>query len=118
MAKRDVQRLFGRRVKELRKLKRLTQEQLAEAIGRSVDTVSNIERGSSLTRISTADAIAVTLGVTLGEMFEADDRPIEVERARAKRERLRQLLDLARSLDPVALDALIDMARTVSTLRR
>ena len=40
--------IMGDRVKELRKKKRLTQEQFAEKIGVSVQYVSEIERGISM----------------------------------------------------------------------
>lgn len=56
-------------MKELRKSRHLTQEQLAEKINRTVDTVSNIERGFSSTRITTAQEIAHILGVELSELF-------------------------------------------------
>jgi transcriptional regulator with XRE-family HTH domain len=36
---------FGRRLRQLRRQKDLTQEQLAETAGISVDMLSNIERG-------------------------------------------------------------------------
>lgn len=39
---------FGRRLRQLRRQKDLTQEQLAEAAGISVDMLSNIERGIQL----------------------------------------------------------------------
>lgn len=39
-------------------------------IGKSLNTVSNIERGVSSTGIETMDAIAVALGVDLAELFE------------------------------------------------
>lgn len=69
MGNENVQRQFGRRVHALRKKKGLTQEQLAEAIGKSVDTISNIERGFSSTRIKTAEVIANVLGVTVADLF-------------------------------------------------
>ena len=118
MAKRDVQSRFGRRVRELRKQKGLTQEQLAEAIGRSVDTVSNIERGSSLTRISTVAAIADVLGVSMSGMFESADDQLMAERDRSKARRLARLIETARSLDAAALDALTEIAKVVHSIRR
>lgn len=118
MAKRDVQSRFGRRVRELRKQKGLTQEQLAEAIGRSVDTVSNIERGSSLTRISTVAAIADALGVSMSGMFESPEDQLVAERDRSKARRLARLIEAARSLDSAALDALTEIAKVVHSIRR
>jgi len=48
----ELKRRFGKRVQGLREAQGLTQEQLAARIQRSVDTVSNIERGA--TRIEVA----------------------------------------------------------------
>lgn len=70
MAPRNHQRLFGNRVKALRKARSLSQEELAEAIGKSVDTISNIERGFNSTRISTVFDIADALHVSFVELFD------------------------------------------------
>lgn len=75
----DFKRLFGLRVQAFRRRSNLTQEELAERIGRSVDTVSNLERGASSTRIETAFRIADALGVGILDLFdvgpaEAPDR--------------------------------------------
>ncbi len=61
---------FGKRVQRLREAAGLTQEALAERIGRSVDTVGNIERGINATRIEIAYLLAINLGVTLPELFD------------------------------------------------
>jgi transcriptional regulator with XRE-family HTH domain len=68
----DLKQSFGKRVQQLRKLQKLTQEQLAEAAGLSVDSVSNIERGFSSTRIENVGALAKALKVSLPELFEFD----------------------------------------------
>ena len=65
----ELKRRFGKQVQGLREAKGLTQEQLADRIGRSVDTVGNIERGVNATRIEVAYQIAVELGVTLPDLF-------------------------------------------------
>ncbi|NVJ91096.1 MAG: helix-turn-helix transcriptional regulator [Methylocystaceae bacterium] len=70
----DIQKAFGKRVRKLRKEKGLTQEQLAQSIDRSVDTISNIERGFSATKLSTAGVLAEQLGVELYDLFSADHK--------------------------------------------
>ncbi|MGO9203783.1 MAG: helix-turn-helix domain-containing protein [Limisphaerales bacterium] len=40
-----LQKKLGRRIAELRRTRKLTQEQLAEAVGCSVEFISLIERG-------------------------------------------------------------------------
>ena len=68
---------FGRRLRAFRKLKQMTQVDLARAIGVSVATIGSIERG---TRQPTADlvgAIASALSIDAEELYgpaaRADD---------------------------------------------
>ena len=88
----ELKRRFGRRVQELREARGLTQEQLAARIGRSVDTVSNIERGVNATRIEIAHQLAVELGVRLPDLFDLDDEPDLHEQER--REAIRGIIEL------------------------
>ena len=71
----ELKRRFGKHVQGLREAKGLTQEQLADRIGRSVDTVSNIERGVNATRIEVAYQIASELGVRLPDLFDFEPVP-------------------------------------------
>lgn len=90
------QRALGRRIKTLRKERKLSQEDLAELIGRSVDTVSNIERGFSSTRISTAFELADALKVSFIDLFDwvetAKLTPLQKSRAELV-EKFRVLLE-------------------------
>lgn len=69
----EFKRRFGARVQTLRRQRGMTQEQLAEAIGKSTDTVSNIETGRLSTRIDTALRIAQSLGVEIPRLFDVDN---------------------------------------------
>lgn len=80
--KRDI----GLRIRARRLERRLTQEQLAEAIDRSVETVSNLERGVSLPNDATLDRLAQALDVSIDDLFNerragGSKRPIEFFRA-------------------------------------
>jgi transcriptional regulator with XRE-family HTH domain len=70
MEHQELKQQFGARVRSLRRRKGLTQTRLADLIGKSLDTVSNIERGVSSTGIETMAYIAVALGVDLAELFD------------------------------------------------
>lgn len=78
----ELKRRFGRKVHGLREAKGLTQDQLASRIGRSIDTLSNVERGVSSTRIETAYQLAQALEVRLADLFDIEDEasPVESER--------------------------------------
>lgn len=54
----------GRKIKELRDKKRLSQAELAEMIDVSTPYISNIENGHKFLKIETLVAICNTLGVT------------------------------------------------------
>lgn len=69
MNKEKLHKEFGKLVQFYRKEKGLTQEDLAEAIDKSVETVSNIERGFASTRIATAADIARVLDIELQQLF-------------------------------------------------
>ncbi|GJE60462.1 helix-turn-helix transcriptional regulator [Methylobacterium trifolii] len=75
----ELKRRFGKHVHGLREAKGLTQEQLADRIGRNVDTVGNIERGVNATRIEVAYQIAIELGVRFPDLFafESEIEPTE-----------------------------------------
>ena len=58
------------KLRTIRKSRKLTQENLADRIVRSVDAISNIERAKSLPSLEMLQAIAAELDVTIGEFFE------------------------------------------------
>ncbi len=60
---------FGNRVRELRIAKGLSMERLAELAGIEYSQVSRVEFGQINTTISTANALAVGLGLSLYELF-------------------------------------------------
>lgn len=59
---------IGKRIKEFRKGKGLTQEKLAEISGIEPSNISHIERGATKPSLPTLVAIANALGVTLDEL--------------------------------------------------
>ena len=61
---------FGSNLKKIRNEKKITQEKLAFSIGVEISQISRIERGLLNTSISTAEAIAVCLDVSLKELFD------------------------------------------------
>ncbi|WP_413208163.1 helix-turn-helix transcriptional regulator [Rhodospirillum sp. A1_3_36] len=73
---RELKRKFGKHIQALRKKAGLTQEGLAEAIGKSVDQMGNIERGATATRLDTAQALADFLGVSLSDLFSFEERGV------------------------------------------
>jgi transcriptional regulator with XRE-family HTH domain len=68
----SLQRRFAARVKEVRRHRGLTQQQLAERIERSTNAVSSLERGLSLPTFDTLERLAATLKIPVHEFFAAD----------------------------------------------
>ena len=62
-------KLFGKRIKELRKQKKLTQEQLGELVGIDYKQIGNIETGTYFTTMPTLEKIAAALEVEIFELF-------------------------------------------------
>ncbi len=82
----EKKREIGLRIRAHRLEWRLTQEQLAERIDRSVETISNLERGVSLPNEATLIRLAQTLEIGVDELLnESKDgrskKPIEFFRA-------------------------------------
>lgn len=112
----DVQKVFGRRVKALLRGRGLSQEQLSEAISRSPDTVSNIERGFAATRLSTAAEIARVLGVRLADLFDfGTERPVDTI-DRARQDVLDRLAATLADADLATLRAIATIAASIVAL--
>lgn len=60
-------------LKELREAAGLTQRQLAELVGVTDQTISNLERGATKPTLDTARALARVLGVAVEALFASDD---------------------------------------------
>jgi transcriptional regulator with XRE-family HTH domain len=62
--------LLGKRIKELRKDKGLSQDQLSEKIGIDPKHLSRVELGKSFPYMETLEAIAESLEVDVKDLFE------------------------------------------------
>jgi transcriptional regulator with XRE-family HTH domain len=65
-----LKRRFGRRVRSLRNLRDLTQEQLAEAASLSPEYVSKIERGRTSPSFDSIAHLSSALRVAPGDLFD------------------------------------------------
>ena len=62
-------KLFGRRIKELRKSKKMTQEQLSEILGLYQKQIGNIETGSYFTTMPNLEKLAEIFDVEIKDLF-------------------------------------------------
>ncbi|HTA83621.1 MAG TPA: helix-turn-helix transcriptional regulator [Bacteroidia bacterium] len=61
---------FGKNLRKIRLQKGMSQEYLADEVGIPTNQVGRIERGEVNTSISTANALANSLGIKVVELFE------------------------------------------------
>lgn len=66
----SLRQKFGRHLRKIRRQKNLTQEQLAESVGVSVEFLSNIERGINAPSFETLEKISQELKVTVAQLFD------------------------------------------------
>jgi len=90
---------IGLRIKLARRQKKFTQAQLAEALDKAVETISNMERGTALTGLETLLRISEVLDVKIGYFFEGAEDRRNVSASRLELEE--ELMAIARQLrDP------------------
>ena len=70
---------IGNKIKELRKQRGITQEQLASSIGISFQAVSKWENNIALPDITLAPILASYFGVSMDELFDFSLKEIEIE---------------------------------------
>lgn len=78
----DLKQHVGIRVRAARQKRQLTQERVGEMVGKTAESISNIERGHVLPPLDTLYSIAQHLDVPMGFFFEDMDRPNVVARNR------------------------------------
>ncbi len=68
----NIKNILGKRIKELRKSKGLSQEKLAEMIDLSQNSLSNIECGINFLTSETLEKLLCAFGVSLTEFFQIE----------------------------------------------
>lgn len=74
----DNRVLLGMRLKELRKVKQLSQEELSDKIGISPKHLSRLEMGRGFPSLETLEKIAAILNVELKEFFDFDAYKVDL----------------------------------------
>lgn len=65
----NIKRLLGKRLQEIRKIKKLTQEQVAEFVEIETSSISNIENGKYYPSAENLDKILKILDVAPSDIF-------------------------------------------------
>lgn len=72
----ELGKQVGQKIRQHREARGLTQAQLASLLGKSVETISNFERGKVVTGLMTLDQLSRHLNVRVVDFF--DDNPISL----------------------------------------
>lgn len=79
----SCKKLLGKRIKELRKSKNLTQEKLAELVGFEPNHITKIEAGIHFPQPEKLDLIANVFDISLSELFNFEHKfPEEILKSR------------------------------------
>lgn len=65
----EVKEKLGKRIKEIREKKKITQEALASRSGVERTFISHIERGGRNISLETIEKVAAGLGVSIADLF-------------------------------------------------
>ena len=71
--------LFGKRVRNIRKSRKLTQEQLAELIGMDTHHLCKMENGSHFPKIKNLAKMVEVLNINIKELFTFEEHKTEDE---------------------------------------
>ena len=69
-----LQQRLGKRIGDLRRAKKLTQEQLAEAVGCSVEFISLVERGVNAPSVAGLEKFSEVLRVEVKDLFTFEEK--------------------------------------------
>ena len=110
----QLRAMIGERIRSARQARGLTQEALAEAIDRTVKTISNLECGKTLPGIEVLSMICAALEVRLADVLDIDAAEAarrSAARGPGRRRDMRhfQAVTLLRSLSDRDLDIAVKM---------
>ncbi len=71
----DFLKRFGNNIAKYRKLRNLTQEQLAERVGLSLPTIAELETGKNFIKASNLTKIVNTLNISYKDLFDFGEVP-------------------------------------------
>lgn len=69
---------IGNNIKECRNIRKITQQQLAEMIGKSLNTIKKYESGYTLPPINVINDIAEALMVSTSDLIPANEKDIKI----------------------------------------
>lgn len=80
----DQFKLFGRRIRAVRKAAKLTQEEVAEKVGIAPNFLGYVERGTKRPSLEVVFALAKALDVSVEQFFRLDRAEVDEKSLRKK----------------------------------
>ena len=108
----DIKAWVGRNIRAARKAKGLSQFQLAERSGLSIDFIGKVERGTASPSLESLKAIATAMNLSLGNLFAGDLQ------ADSSQEALIELIGLCRGRTREDIELLVGIAQLIFQGRR
>jgi transcriptional regulator with XRE-family HTH domain len=102
---------IGKAVRDSRRALKLTQAELAEAIGKTPDAISQIERGVNVPSVETVAALSKELSVSIDNLIFPDAAP---EQLSTRGMRVRQGLSILTKLSDRDLEVAVRQLRAFS----
>ena len=78
----EIQDIFGLRLKDIRRHKGLTQEQLADLSGLSIQFIGEIERGKRNPSLTSLKAIAEAVELSVADLLNVDEFQMSTDEMR------------------------------------
>lgn len=100
-----IQELFGKKLRELRRSRDITQEKLAEMSGLSLQYIGEIERNRRNPSLTSMESLAEALNIPIGDLFNLE------EFQRSDKELRETLIRQVREATPEQLRMLYDLSR-------
>ncbi len=102
---------FGKRIRQLRKEKGMSQEKLAEKSGLHNTYIGQIERGEKNASLETIEKLANGLDISVGELFEPFNENPQSSSV------FKKLNDMVEKLPPKTLETLLKMVEDLLKLK-
>ena len=106
---------IGSSVRELRRVRKLTQANLADAVSRTEDAISQIERGVNVPNVETLVALGQALEVPVDALLAPG---FDEQSSSDRRKKIQRAIAVLWSLDEAELDVALKQLDALATLKR
>ncbi len=91
----SAREMFGERIKEIRKVRRMTQEDIAKKLEINAKSFCRLETGKRSPSLDTIEKIACALSVEIKDLFEFEHLPIDEQTMEEAKDACIKMLDEA-----------------------